>query len=64
MHGRLTIFYWLFSGRFFGLSTKFGHSIPEPLDLDGHSVKRPLSSKYDMNVYMATLLGGEAHDLS
>jgi hypothetical protein len=26
---------------FFGLSTKFGHSIPRPLDFDGHSVKRP-----------------------
>jgi hypothetical protein len=37
----LTIFYWLFSAHFFGLSTKFGHSIPQPLDLDGHSVKRP-----------------------
>jgi hypothetical protein len=24
----LTIFYWLFSAHFFGLSTKFGHSIP------------------------------------
>jgi hypothetical protein len=34
----LTIFYWLFSTHFFGLSTKFGHSIPRPLDLDGHSV--------------------------
>ena len=35
----ITIFYWLFSAHFFGLSTKFGHSIPRPLDLDGHSVK-------------------------
>jgi hypothetical protein len=32
-----------FSAHFFGLSTKFGHSIPRPLDLDSHSVKRPLS---------------------
>ena len=24
----------------FGISTKFGHSIPQPLDLDAHSVKR------------------------
>jgi hypothetical protein len=37
----LTIFYWLFSAHFFGLSTKFGHSIARPLDLDGHSVNRP-----------------------
>jgi hypothetical protein len=29
---------------FFGLLTKFGHSIPRPLDFDGHSVKRPLES--------------------
>jgi hypothetical protein len=40
----LTIFYWLFSARFFGLLTKFGHSIPRPLDLDGHSMKRPSNS--------------------
>jgi hypothetical protein len=38
----LTIFYWLFSAHFFGLSTKFGHSIARPLDLDGHSVNQPL----------------------
>jgi hypothetical protein len=31
----------LFSAHFFGLSTKFGHSIPRPLDLDGHGVKWP-----------------------
>jgi hypothetical protein len=37
-----TISYWLFSAHFFGLSTKFGHSIPWPLDLDGHSMKWPL----------------------
>jgi hypothetical protein len=37
----LTILYWLFSTHFFGFSTKFGHSIPRPLDLDGHSVKWP-----------------------
>jgi hypothetical protein len=37
----LLIFYWLFSAHFFGLSTKFGNSIPQPLDLDSHSVKRP-----------------------
>jgi hypothetical protein len=37
----LTIFYWLFSAHLFGLSTKFGHSIARPLDLDGHSVNRP-----------------------
>jgi hypothetical protein len=44
----LTIFYWLFSAHFFGLSTKFGHSITRPLDLDGHSVNRPLSqAMYD-----------------
>jgi hypothetical protein len=33
---------YVFSTHFFGLSTKFGHSIPRPLNLDGHSVKRPL----------------------
>jgi len=37
----LTIFDWLFSTHFLGLSTKFDHSIPRPLDLDGHSVKWP-----------------------
>jgi hypothetical protein len=37
----LTIFYWLCSSHFFGLSTKFGHSIARPLNLDGHSVNRP-----------------------
>jgi len=36
------LFYWLFSTHFFGLSTKFGHSIPRPHDLDGHSVRLPL----------------------
>jgi len=36
------IFYWLFSTHFLGLPTKFDLSIPRPLDLDGHSVKRPL----------------------
>jgi hypothetical protein len=42
---RLHLLYFIgyvFSAHFFGLSTKFGHSIPQPLDLDGHSVKRPL----------------------
>jgi hypothetical protein len=38
----IPIFYWLFLAHFFGLSTKFGHSIPRPLDLDGHNVKQPL----------------------
>jgi hypothetical protein len=38
----LVILYWLwFSTHFFGLSTKFGHSIPRPLDFNGHGVKRP-----------------------
>ena len=37
----LTMFYWLFSTHFSGLSTKFGHSIARPLHLDGHSVKPP-----------------------
>jgi hypothetical protein len=32
----------LFSTRLFGLLTKSGHSIPRPLDLDIHIVKRPL----------------------
>jgi hypothetical protein len=32
---------YVVSAHFFGLSTKFGHSIPWPLNLDGHSVKRP-----------------------
>jgi hypothetical protein len=35
----IPILYWLFSTHFFGLSIKFGHSIPRPLDLDNHSVK-------------------------
>jgi hypothetical protein len=30
---------WLFSAHFFGLSTKLGHSVPWPLDFDGHSMK-------------------------
>jgi hypothetical protein len=33
---------YLLSTHLFGLSTKFGHSIPRPLDLDGHNVKHPL----------------------
>jgi hypothetical protein len=33
---------FLFSVYFFGLSTKFGLSIPRPLNLDGHSVNRSL----------------------
>jgi hypothetical protein len=37
----ITIFCWLFLAHLFELSTKFGHSIPWPLDSDGHSVKRP-----------------------
>jgi hypothetical protein len=37
----LFLFLFFSSVHFFGLSTKFGHSIPRPLDLDGHSVKRP-----------------------
>jgi hypothetical protein len=37
----ILICYWLFWAYFFGLSTKFAHSIPQPLDLDGYSVKRP-----------------------
>jgi hypothetical protein len=37
----LTIFYWLFLVHFFDLSTKFGHSIARPLNLDGHSVNQP-----------------------
>jgi hypothetical protein len=36
---------YLFSARFFRLPTKFGHSIPQPLDSDGHGVK--LSSDTD-----------------
>jgi hypothetical protein len=35
-------FYWLFfSTHLCGLLTKFGLSIPQPLDLDGHSAKQP-----------------------
>jgi hypothetical protein len=45
MHGRRLQFPYfndyVFSAHFFGLSTKFGRSIPRPLDLDDHSVKRP-----------------------
>jgi hypothetical protein len=33
---------YVFSAHFFGLSTKFGHSIPWPLNLYIHSVERPL----------------------
>jgi hypothetical protein len=29
---------YAFSTHLFGLSTKFGHSIPRPLDLDSHKV--------------------------
>jgi hypothetical protein len=43
MKAPLTIIYWL-SAHFFGLSTKFGHSIARPLDLDNHSVNRPLDA--------------------
>jgi hypothetical protein len=32
---------YVFAAHFFGLSTKFGHSIMRPLNLDSHSVKRP-----------------------
>jgi hypothetical protein len=42
--GRLHLLYFIgyvFSAHFFGFSTKFGHSIPWPLDLDNHSVKQP-----------------------
>jgi hypothetical protein len=41
---RLHFLYFIgytFSAHFFGLSTKCGHSIPWPLDFNGHSVKRP-----------------------
>jgi hypothetical protein len=41
----LIVFYWLcIFSLLFGLSTRFGHSIPQPLNLDGHSVKRHLGS--------------------
>jgi hypothetical protein len=39
----IPIFHQPFSAHFFGLSTKFGRSIPWPLNLDDHSVKKPLS---------------------
>jgi hypothetical protein len=42
LHIIFIFYYWLFPTHLFGLSTVFGHSIPRPLDLDGHSVKRPL----------------------
>jgi len=51
----LIIFYWLFSTHFFGLSTKFGHSITQPLDLDGHSVNRPLAYVKDERTNLNTL---------
>jgi hypothetical protein len=41
----ISIFYWLFSAHFFGLLTKFSHSIPWPLAFDGHSLKRPLHGR-------------------
>ena len=47
----LTPFYWLFSAHFFGLSAKFEHSIPWPLDLDNHSVKRPLYSFTNIKLF-------------
>jgi hypothetical protein len=40
----ISIFYWLFSVHLFKFSTKFGHSIPPPLSLDGHSVKWSLGA--------------------
>jgi hypothetical protein len=39
-HHLLYLISYVFSAHFFGLSTKFGHSIPRPLDLDGHMVWR------------------------
>jgi hypothetical protein len=36
---QILYFYWLFSAHLFGLSTKFGHLIPQPLDLDKHKVE-------------------------
>jgi hypothetical protein len=32
---------YVFRAHSFELSTRFGRSIPRPLDLDGHGVKRP-----------------------
>jgi hypothetical protein len=32
---------YVFLAHFFGPSTKFGHSIPRPLDLDNLSLKQP-----------------------
>jgi hypothetical protein len=40
------------SAHFFGLSTKFGHSIPWPLDLDGLSVKQPLEKKVGLILFL------------
>jgi hypothetical protein len=42
-----------FSAHLFGLSTKFDHSIPQPLNSDGHNVKRP---------YIESLEVGEEHN--
>ena len=38
----ISIFYYIFQAQAFGLSTSFGHELPRPLDLDGHSVNQPL----------------------
>jgi hypothetical protein len=42
---------YLFSAHFFGLSTKFGHSTPRPLNLDRPSCrkKRPFSNHRDLD---------------
>jgi hypothetical protein len=50
----------IFLAHFFGLSTKFDHSIPRPLNFDGHSAKRPLVSQglSHIYIYIYTYIGG------
>jgi len=43
MPDRRLKFLFFISTYFVELSTKFDHSIPRPLDLNNHSVKRPLN---------------------
>jgi hypothetical protein len=53
---------WLWSTHFFGLSSKFGHSIPQPLNLDGRSVKWPYVIQLaSMSHHSLFLKGGQQH---
>jgi hypothetical protein len=54
---------YLHLAHFFILSTKFGHSIPQPLDLDNHSVKRPLTFAYGIQM-RRTLMRWNANSIA